>query len=73
MLDLTEQDFLVLSNVTGRVFDKGILKSNGVLSTDVCPNSSFLREDLSGKHSWLSASTSKELSERAPCSICVCF
>ena len=72
MLDLTEQDFLVLSNVTGRVFDKGILKSNGVLSTDVSPNSSFLREDLSGKHSWLSASTSKELSERVRHALSAC-
>ena len=72
MLDLTEQDFLVLSNVTGRVFDKGIFKSNGIVSTDVCPNSEFLRENLSGKHSFLSASSAKELSERVRHALSAC-
>ena len=71
-MDLTEQDFLVLSNVTGRVFDKGIFKSNGIVSTDVCPNSEFLREDLSGKHSFLSASGAKELSERVRHALSAC-
>ena len=71
-MDLTEQDFLVLSNVTGRVFDKGICKSDGVLSTDVCPNSVFLNEDLSGKHSWLSASNAKDLSERVRHALSAC-
>jgi hypothetical protein len=42
------------------------LESNvlGSVSTVVCPNSEFLKQDLRGKHSWLNAFSAKELSER---------
>jgi hypothetical protein len=64
VLDLTEQDFHDISNVTGRLFEIGVHRSDGHLSTVVCPNSEFLKQDLKGKHSWLNACSAKELSER---------
>jgi hypothetical protein len=64
MLDLTEQDFQDISNVTGRIFEIGVQRSGGSVSTVVCPNSEFLKQDLKGKHSWLNACSAKELSER---------
>jgi hypothetical protein len=65
VLDLTELDFQDISNVTGRIFEIGVQRSGGSISTAVCPNSEFLKQDLKGKHSWLNASCSaKELSER---------
>ena len=64
MLDLTEQDFKDISNVTGRLFEIGVHRSDGHLSTVVYPNSEFLKQDLKGKHSWLNASSVKDLSER---------
>jgi hypothetical protein len=36
----------------------------GSVSTVVCPNLEFLKQDLKGKHSWLNACSAKELSER---------
>ena len=72
-MDLTEQDFLVLSKITGRVFDKGILKSNdGITSTDLSPNSEFLKGKLSGQHSWLSAGNAKDLAERIRHALSAC-
>jgi hypothetical protein len=62
VLDLTEQDFQNISNVTGRIFEIGIHRSDGCLSTILCPK--FLKQDLKGKHSWLNASSAKDLSER---------
>ena len=64
MLDLTEQDFLNISNVTGRIFDIGILRSQDSIATDVCPNSTFLSSSMAGKHVWLSAGSAKDLAER---------
>jgi hypothetical protein len=64
VLDLTEQDFQEISNVTGRILEIGVQRSCGSLSTVVCPNSEFLKQDLKGKHSWLNACSAKELSER---------
>jgi hypothetical protein len=64
VLDLTEQDFQDVSNVTGRIFEIGVQRSGGSVSTAVCPDSEFLKQDLKGKHSWLNACSAKELSER---------
>jgi hypothetical protein len=64
VLDLTEKDFRNISNVTGRVFEIGVHRSDGCLCTALGPNSEFLKQDLKGKHSWLNASSAKELSER---------
>jgi hypothetical protein len=64
VLDLTEQDFQGISNVTGRIFEFGVQRSGGSVSAVVCPNSEFLKQDLKGKHSWLNACSAKELSER---------
>jgi hypothetical protein len=64
VLDLTEQDFQDISNVTGRIFEIGVQRSGGSVSTVVCLNSEFLKQDLKGKHSWLNACSAKELSER---------
>jgi hypothetical protein len=50
-LDLTEQDFKDISNGTGRLFEIGVHRSDGRLSTVVCPNLEFLKYDLKGKHS----------------------
>jgi hypothetical protein len=47
VLDLTEQDFQDISNVTGRIFEIGVgQRSGGSVSTVVCPNSEFLSQDL---------------------------
>jgi hypothetical protein len=64
VLDLPEQDFQDISNVTGRLCEIGVHRSDDRLSTIVCPNSEFLKQDLKGKHSWLNACSAKELSER---------
>ena len=64
MLDLTEQDFLSVSNATGRIFEMGVLRSDGSIATDVCPNSQFLSSSMKGKHVWLNAGDVKDLSER---------
>jgi hypothetical protein len=64
VLDLTEQDFSDISNVTGRIFEIEAQRSSGSVSTVVCPNSEFLKQDLRGKHSWLNACSAKESSER---------
>jgi hypothetical protein len=64
VLDLTEQDFQDIFNVTGRIFEIGVQRSGGSVSTVVCYNSEFLSQDLKGKHSWLNACSAKELSER---------
>jgi hypothetical protein len=64
VLDLTEHDFQDISNVTGRIFEIGVQRSSGSVSTIVCPNSEFLKQDLRGKHFWLNACSAKGLSER---------
>jgi hypothetical protein len=61
---LTEQNFQDIFNVTGRIFEIGIQRSSGSVSTVVCPNAEFLKQDLRGKRSWLNACSGKELSER---------
>jgi hypothetical protein len=64
VLDLTEQDFLNISNVTGRIFEMGVQRSKGSISTDVCPNSAFLSSFMAGKHVWINASTAQDVTER---------
>jgi hypothetical protein len=64
VLDLTEQDFQNISNVIGRIFEIGVHRSNGHVSTVLCPNSEFLKQDFKGKRSWLNASSAKDLAER---------
>jgi hypothetical protein len=64
LLDLTVQDFQNISNVTGRIFEIGVHRTDGCLSTVVCPNPEFLMQDLKGKHSWLNASSANDLFER---------
>jgi hypothetical protein len=64
VLDLTEQGFHDIFNVTGHIFEIGVQRSCGSVSIVVCPNSEFLKQDLRGKHSWLDASSAKELSKR---------
>jgi hypothetical protein len=50
--------------VTDRLFEIRAHRSDGCLSTVVCPNSEFLKQDLKEKHSWVNASSAKDLSER---------
>jgi hypothetical protein len=64
VLDLTEQDFQNISNVTTRIFEIGVHRFDGRVSTVLCPNSEFLNQDHKGKHSWLNASSAKDLAER---------
>jgi hypothetical protein len=65
VLDLTEQDFQNISKVTGRIFEIGVHRSDGHVSTILSSlNSEFLNQDLKGKHSWLNASSAKDLAER---------
>jgi hypothetical protein len=64
VLDLTEQNFQGISNVTGRIFEIEVQRSDGSFSTVLCPNSEFLKQDLKEKHSWLNASSAKDLAER---------
>jgi hypothetical protein len=61
---LTEQDFQDISNVTGRIFEFGVQRSSGSVSTAVCPSPRLFKQDLRGKHSWLNACSAKELFER---------
>ena len=64
VLDLTEQDFLNISNVTGCIFEMGVHRSEDSISTDVCPNHSFLSSSMAGKHVWINANTSRDVTER---------
>jgi hypothetical protein len=64
VLDLTEKEFQNISKVTGRIFGIGVQRFSGSVSTVVCPDSEFLKQDPRGKHSWLNACRAKELSER---------
>jgi hypothetical protein len=41
VLDLTEQDFQNIFNVTGCIFEIGVQRSGGFVFTVVCPNSEF--------------------------------
>jgi hypothetical protein len=59
VLVFTKQDFQDISNVTGRIFEIGLQRFGGSVSTVVCPNSEFLKQDLKGKHSWLNACSAK--------------
>ena len=58
------KDFLDISRTLGRVFEIGVSHTNGDLATDWSPHSQFLDQELAGKHVWLNAKSSKELSER---------
>jgi hypothetical protein len=64
VLDLTKQNFQNISNITGRIFEIGVHRSDGCLPSVLCPNSEFLKQDLKRKHSWLNASSVKDLFER---------
>ena len=72
VLDLTEQDFQTISNVTGRIFEIGVHRSDGCLSSVVGPNSKFLKQDLKGQHVWLTASSAKDLAERIRHALSAC-
>jgi hypothetical protein len=48
----------------GRVFGNGVSHSKGDLATDWSPSSQFLAPVLAGKHVWLNAQNSTEMSER---------
>lgn len=63
MLDLTERNFLNISNVIGRIFEKGVHRSEDSISTDVCPNSTFLSSSMAGKHVWINANLAKDVTE----------
>ena len=63
VIDLTEQDLLEVSKTTGRVFDIGVHRSDGCLSTVVGPHHSPMSSDMAGKHSWLNAGSCEQLSE----------
>ena len=64
MLDLVDQDFVNISKVTGKLFEKGVHRSGDSISTDLCPNPAFLSSSMSGKHVWINAGKVKDLSER---------
>jgi hypothetical protein len=71
VLDLTKQDFQTILNVTGRILEIGVHRSDGCLSSVVGPNSEILN-DLKGKHVWLIASNVKDLAERIWHSLSAC-
>jgi hypothetical protein len=52
VLDLTKQDFQDILNVTRRIFKIGVQRFGGFVSTVVCPNLEFLKEDMKEKHFW---------------------
>jgi hypothetical protein len=62
VLDLTEQDFQDISNLTSCIFEIAVQRSAGSVSTVVCPNSEFLKQDLREKQYWLNASLEKSWS-----------
>jgi hypothetical protein len=64
VLNSTKQDFQTISNVTGRIFEIGVHGSDGYFSSVVCPKSEFLSQYFKAKHSWLNASSAKDLAER---------
>jgi hypothetical protein len=57
------EDFLDVSKTLGRVFEIEVSHANGDLATDWSPFQ-FLASRLAGKHVWLNAQNSVELSER---------
>jgi hypothetical protein len=48
----------------GCVFEIGVSHTKGDLATDWSPSSQFLAPMLAGKHVWLNAQNSTEMSER---------
>jgi hypothetical protein len=64
LLDLTVEDFLDTLMTLGRVFEIGVSHTKGDLATDWSPSSQFLAPVLAGKHVWLNAQNSTEISER---------
>ena len=63
MLDLTESDFVTVSNMTGCLFEIGVNRSVNSMSTDFSPKSDSQSSEMNGKHVWLNAHNAKELSE----------
>jgi hypothetical protein len=72
VLDLTKQDFQTISNVTGCIFEIEVHRSDGCLSSVVCPNSEFLLQDLKGNHIRLNASSATDLAERVRHALSAC-
>jgi hypothetical protein len=64
LLDLTVGDFLDISMTLRRVFEIGVSHTKGDLATNWSPPSQFLAPVLAGKHVWLNAQNSTEMSER---------
>ena len=63
-IDLVEQDFVDISNMTGRIFEYGVVRSSSSISSDVCPTADSSSDAMSGKHVWLNASSGRELSDK---------
>jgi hypothetical protein len=59
-----QTDILDISMTLGRVFEIGVSHTKGDLATDWSPYSQFLAPVLAGKHVWLNAQNSTEISER---------
>jgi hypothetical protein len=57
-------DFLDISMTLGRVFEIGVFHTKGDLATDWSPFCQILAPVLAGKHVWLNAQNSTEISER---------
>jgi hypothetical protein len=57
-------DFLDISMTLGCVFETGVSRTKGDLATDCSPSSQLLASALAGKHVWLNAQNSTEMSER---------
>jgi hypothetical protein len=57
-------DFLDISMALGRAFEIGVSHTKGDFTTDWSPSSPFLAPMLAGKHVWLNAQSSTEMSER---------
>jgi hypothetical protein len=63
LLDLTVGDFLNISMTLGHVFEIGVSHTKEDLATDWSLSSQFLAPVLAGKHAWLNAQNSTEMSE----------
>ena len=63
VIDLTEQDFVTISDLTGRLFEVGVNRSADSVSTEFSPTD-IQSSVMNGKHVWMYAQDAKELSER---------
>jgi hypothetical protein len=61
---LTEQDFVIFSILTGRLFEVGVNRSANFVSNEFSPTLEFQLSVMMGKHVWVYAKDAKDLSER---------